>query len=97
MHRTTKTPTTAQHGSLKIKLLGKDGAPLSLRELKQGLYEAAHRLAEYGGTYRAKSAALYLTIVDEDGTPVRLERSGEWRIFPYRSAADALEEPDSFP
>lgn len=85
--------TTTSHGSLKIKLLGKDGAPLSLRELKQALYETAQRLAPYEESYRAKSATLYLNIVDRDGTPTRLEKTGEWKIFPYRSIAD--EEDDS--
>lgn len=86
-----RTPSAPQHGSLKIKLLGKDGAPLSMAEIRQGLYELAHRLAPYE-KYRAKSSTLYLVMVDQDGTPVKIDRSGEWSIFPYRSF---IEEPDA--
>lgn len=88
----TKSVST-QHGSLKVKLLGKDGAPLSIAELRQGLYELAHRLEPFQN-YRAKTSTLYLTMVDQDGTPVKLERSGEWSIFPYRSF---LDEPGASP
>lgn len=73
--------------TFKIKLRGKDGAPLSMQELQQGLYEAARRLKLYKN-YRAKWATLYLTIVDEHGEEVILDRKGEWVLYPYDCAAD---------
>ena len=74
--------------SFKIKLRGKDNAPLSMQELREGLLEAAKRLEPYAADYRAKWATIYLTMVDENGQPVVIDRSGEWTIFPYTSAAD---------
>lgn len=71
----------------KIKLRGRDGAPLSMQELQQGLYETARRLQPYKN-YRAKWATLYLTIVDERGEEVILDRKGEWVIYPYECAAE---------
>lgn len=74
--------------SFKIKLRGKDNAPLSMRELREGLMEAAKRLEPYAANHRAKWATVYLTMVDENGQPVVIDPAGEWTIFPYRSAAD---------
>jgi len=31
---------------------------------------------------------LYLTLVDENGSEVRINEKGEWTIYPYKSAAD---------
>ena len=73
--------------AFKIRLRGKDNAPLTIPDLNQGLYEAMRRLSRYGG-YRAKWATLYLTLVDENGQEVRINEEGEWTIFPYQSAAD---------
>ena len=73
----------------KIKLRGRDGAPLSMQELQQGLYEAARRLKPYKDC-RAKWITLYLTIVDEHGEEVILDRKGEWVLYPYECAADEL-------
>jgi hypothetical protein len=73
--------------AFKIKLRGKDNAPLSMREMQQGLYEIARRLKEHG-QYRAKWATLYLTVIDEDGKEVVLDPAGEWEIYPYKCAAD---------
>lgn len=85
----TKTPRTpkGESSALKIKLRGKDGAPLSMQELRDGIYEAARQLQKYEDTHRAKWATLYLTMVDEDGKEVLLEPS-EIEIYPYKSAAD---------
>lgn len=82
--KTGKTESPA----FKIKLRGKDNVPLSMQELRQGLYDAARRLERYEGNYRAKWVTIYLTMVDENGQEVRIDKSGEWTIFPYKSAAD---------
>tara|TARA_B100000965_G_C19587778_1_gene756563 strand:+ start:1886 stop:2191 length:306 start_codon:yes stop_codon:yes gene_type:complete len=74
--------------AFKIKLRGKDNAPLSMQELREGLIEAAKRLEPYAANYRAKWATVYLTMVDENGQAVVIDGGGEWTIFPYRSAAD---------
>lgn len=74
--------------AFKIPLRGKDGAPLSIQELRDGIYEAARYLQQFDGTLRAKWATLYVTMVDEDGKEVLPDPSGEWEIFPYRCAAD---------
>src|SRR5688500_8549411 len=60
------TPKSAS-ASFKMPLRGKDGAPLSMKDVQQGLYEAARYLQQFEGTLRAKRATLYLTMVDEDG------------------------------
>lgn len=78
-----KPPNTA----FKIKLRGKDGAPLSMSELRQGLYDIAHRLAPYAD-HRVKWVTVYLTMVNENGEEVRINRKGEWTLHPYKSAAD---------
>ena len=77
----------SESSAFKIRLRGKDGAPLSMTELRQGLYDIARKLQGYEA-YRAKWVTLYLTVVDEDGSEVRLDPAGEWTLFPYRSAAD---------
>lgn len=84
----TKGPRTGDSAAFKIKLRGKDNAALSMREIREGLYEAAQRLDSYDGTHRAKWVTLYLTMIDEDGNEVLPDRKGEWVIYPYKSAAD---------
>jgi hypothetical protein len=74
--------------AFKIKLRGKDNAPLSIRELRDGLYEAMRKLGVYDDTHRAKWVTLYLSMIDEDGKEVMPDRSGEWIIHPYKCAAD---------
>ncbi len=59
-----------------------------MQQLCEGLLEAARQLKEYEPGYRAKFATIYLTMVDEDGTPVRINDANELTIFPYRSAAE---------
>lgn len=78
-----KPPSTA----FKIKLRGKDGAPLSMPELRQGLFDIAHKLAPYAD-FRAKWVTVYLTLIDENGQEFRINRKGEWTLYPYKSAAD---------
>ena len=74
--------------TLKIKLRGKDNAPLTMQELREGLLEAARQLKQYEPGYRAKFATIYLTMVDEDGQPVRINDANELVIYPYKAAAD---------
>jgi hypothetical protein len=92
---TRKSPATprshksgAGDGAFKIKIRGRDDTPLSMRELREGLMEAAKRLEPYEQHHRAKWATLYLTMVDENGQAVQIDASGVWTIFPYKSAAD---------
>jgi hypothetical protein len=75
-------------GTLKVRFRGRDDAPLSIADLRQGLYQLASKLEPYGREYRAKRATLYLVLVDEHGDEVHLNNSGEMSIFPYQSAAD---------
>ena len=82
-----KTSAAGKSAAFKVKLRGKDGAPLSMPELQQGLDEADHRLKPLKD-YRVKWATLYLTIVDENGDEVVIDRKGEWIIYQYKSAAD---------
>ena len=89
--RPKKTARTSRKksnsSSLKVKLRGKDDAPLAMNEFQQGLYDLALKVKPYGG-YRVKYATLYLTVVDENGETVVLDPKGEWIIYPYDSAAD---------
>jgi hypothetical protein len=64
-----------------------DGAPLSLKELHQGLYDVGHRLKPHGDC-RFKYVTLYITAVDRNGEEVVLDPKGEWTLYPYESAAD---------
>lgn len=83
-----KPPPGDQISSLKIKLKGRDNAPLSIAELQEGFLEAARQLGQYQTGYRAKSAAIYLTLVDDDGEPVRINEANELTIYPYKTAAE---------
>lgn len=59
-----------------------------MAELREGLIDAARKMQEYEAGYRAKFATIYLTVVDRDGQPVRINDRNELTIYPYRSAAD---------
>lgn len=83
-----RPPSSQPSDALKIRLCGKDDAPLSMKQLRDGLYQAARELLPYDGSYRAKSVTLYLTVINEDGQPVKLNRNGEIKIYPYKCAAD---------
>jgi hypothetical protein len=85
-----KTPRTpkGENTAFRIKLRGKDDAPLSILEFQQGLYEVSCKIAPVDSAYRIKWATIYLTVIDEDGNEVRLNAKGEWLIRPYKSAAD---------
>ena len=91
--RTKASKTPKGTGSaFKIPLRGKDGAPLSMQELRDGIYEAARYLQQFDGTLRAKWATLYVTMVDEDGKEVLPDPSGSKEIYPYKAAADEYGE-----
>lgn len=77
---------------LKIKLRGKDNAPLSMKDLQQGLYETARQLQAQAPQHRAKWATLYLSLIDEDGNEVQLNARNELVIYPYKCAADEYGE-----
>jgi hypothetical protein len=74
--------------ALRIKLRGRDNAPLSISEWRDALFEAARELGQYEPDYRIKSADIYLRIVDENGTEVRINAKNEITIYPYKTAAD---------
>lgn len=86
-------PSSANPGSLKIRLSGRDDAPLSIEELKDTLYEAVRLLLPYTKTHRIKRAALYLTTIDQHGTasPLMLEQTLTLR--PYDCAAQTFDAP----
>lgn len=88
--RRRKPPTDNLSNGLKVKLRGKDDQPLTMTELRQLFYQLSLKLAEYEPDYRAKFATLYLTLVDENGVPVRINDSNELTMFPYKSAAEEL-------
>jgi len=82
-----KAPSKPEASGLKVKLRGRDGAPLSIQELQQALYDLARKLKPHSDL-RAKWATVYLTLVDENGEEVKIDPKGEWTIYPYKSAAD---------
>jgi hypothetical protein len=75
---------------LRVRIRGRDDAPLSMSDMRQGLFELARRLDELSD-YRIKAASLYLTVIDAHGDEVTVNRSGEWSIFPYECAADRMD------
>jgi hypothetical protein len=77
---------------LKIKIAGKDDAPLSISQLRDGVYEAVRQLLPYDKHYRVKRVALYLTVIDENGQPVQISPTGEWTIYPYQCAAEDFDD-----
>ncbi|MFA5952722.1 MAG: hypothetical protein WC807_20880 [Hyphomicrobium sp.] len=83
-----RPPTSRTSDALKIRLCGKDDVPLSMKQLRDGLYQAARELLPYEKNYRARSITLYLTVIDENGRPVKISRTGEIKIYPYKCAAD---------
>lgn len=85
--RRAKAPKKPESEPFKIRLRGRDGAPLSMREVQQGLLEAVRKLRNHQDL-RARWATLYLTLIDEDGKEVLLDPQGEWELYPYKSAAD---------
>jgi hypothetical protein len=91
--KSAKKPRKAAGDSaaLKIRIRGKDGAALTMQEIRDGLFEAARRLQPFEGTHRAAWATLYLTMIDEDGRDALPDGRDEWIVHPYKSAADEYE------
>jgi hypothetical protein len=83
--RSAGPPETA---TLRIKLKGRDNAPLTIGEWRETLLQAARELAQYEPDYRVKSADIYIRMVDENGTQVRINDKNELTLYPYKSAAD---------
>lgn len=82
-----KTPF-GETSAFKIKLRGRDDLPVTVREWREVLLEAAYAMKEYETEIRIKSADIYLKVVDEAGRPVRINESNELTIYSYRAAAD---------
>src|SRR5262245_60012391 len=55
-----KSAATRGGEPFKIKLRGRDGAFLTVQELRDCLFETLHRLSPFAKTHRAKWATLYL-------------------------------------
>lgn len=90
--RRTKSPASASD-TLKFKVRGKDGLPLSMQELRDGIFEAARQLKAFEGTHRIKWATLYVQLIDEDGKEVIPPDGAEREIYPYKCAADETTAP----
>ena len=74
--------------TLKIKFRGKDNAALTVQDMCEATYEALRQLKQYEDGYRIKSAAIYLTMIDDKGETVRINDANELVITPYKAAAD---------
>jgi hypothetical protein len=91
-NRTPRNGTRSKLGdesaALRIKLRGRDNAPLAMNEWRETLLEAARILSEYELGYRIKSADIYIRMVDQNGTQVRINDKNELTIYSYKAAAD---------
>jgi hypothetical protein len=74
--------------AFKINLRSKDNAPLAMTELRDCLMEAVRELLKYERDCRAKSATLYVPLVDRHGQLVRIDAKNELTLYSYRAAAD---------
>lgn len=88
--KNSKPPKQPGGEAFKIKLRGKDNAPLSMAEVQQGLLESIRKLRSHQDL-RAKWVTVYLTFIDEDGKEASPDPKGEWELFPYKSAADEFQ------
>ena len=82
-----KAPKQSGGEPFRIRLRGKDNAPLSMRDVQQGLLETV-RMLRKRDDLRAKWVTVYLTAIDEDGREVLPDPKGEWEIYPYKCAAE---------
>jgi hypothetical protein len=73
----------------KFTLRREDSTPLSIADIRQGLLDIVRELAPYENC-RARRAAFYLTLIDEQGSEILIHPSGEKTLYPYQSAADEL-------
>lgn len=76
-----------------IRMSGKDDAPLTIEQFKDTLFDTARLLLPYHLTHRIKRAALYLTIVDMDGSPSSMTFDQDITIRPYECAAETFDTP----
>jgi hypothetical protein len=83
-----KGASSFDRSSLKIRILGQDKKALSIQQWSEGMLDAIRALKPYEKGYRIKSAAIYLTMIDERGEEVRINDANELAIYPYASAAD---------
>lgn len=83
-----RTTGTSETTALRIKLKGRDNAPLTMSEWRETLLEAARQLLPYENGYRIKSADIYIRMVDENGTEVRINQKNELTLYSYKTAAD---------
>lgn len=74
--------------ALKIDLRGKDRHIASMTELRDGLFEAVAQLLRYQNDCRTEGARLYVSLVDKNGRPVRINKTNTLTIDLYSSAAD---------
>lgn len=74
--------------TLKIKLRGQDNVPLTMQDMCEATFEALRNLKQYEDGYRIKSAAIYLTMIDENGRTVRFNDANELVITAYKAAAE---------
>jgi len=70
---------------------GRDDVPLTVNELKDTLYATIRMLEPFSSTHRFKRAALYLTLVDENGRPSSISFENEITLRPYDCAADTFD------
>lgn len=74
-------------------MAGRDGAPITIPELKDTLYEALRFLEPHSTSHRIKRASLYLTTIDEHGTLSSLCFDHEITLRPYDCAAESFDKP----
>jgi hypothetical protein len=86
-NRSSSSAAKKESDALKIHIRAKDDAALTIPELQQGLQEAARKLASCKGL-RAKRATIYVSLMDGDGDPARVNDKNEWIIRLYKSAAE---------
>jgi hypothetical protein len=91
-HRTPRsgkrTPETSEIAALRIKLKGRDNAPMTMSEWRETVLQAVRELLKYETGYRIKSADIYIRVIDENGTQVRINEKNELTLYSYKAAAD---------
>lgn len=86
--KSNSTAAKDDRSTLKVKIRGKDNTPVTIQELAEGLLDLIRLLKKYEAGYRVRYPALYLTMIDEDGQPVRINDANELTLYPYRTAAE---------
>lgn len=88
--RTRKRATAKKQDSnaFKVRIRSETGEPLSMQEIRDGLYDAARLLQSHKDCHRVKWVTLYLTVLDRSGKEILPDPTGAWEILTYKSAAD---------